>query len=405
MSSTSQQFVNEVLRLTNEFRAENGLSPLKANSELDQTAQKYSQTMATGDFFSHTGKDNSTPWSRAEKEGYKARTMGENIAVGQRSPQQVVQGWIDSPGHRRNMLNPNFTELGVGYFNLENDTGKVNYNTYWTQLFGSGDLLVSAAPTPVKSPTPPPEQQPTAPVETPTDNSGSPRGGQDSLAPVAELSFEEGSGLNANDTSTAGARNNARLASGTGWTAGKKGGAIALNGQDRGVTFDNSNDINRGQQAQRTVSLWFKVDDASQDKKQVIYEEGGSARGLNAYIDDDRLFVGGWNTPETKWNGSWISTDKVSSGQWHHAAIVLDGQKTITDNALTAYLDGQKIGQAAGSQLWGHNRASLGSVTDSTRFADGISDRSGTGFTGAIDEVKIFNDALTASQVQGLAAV
>ena len=398
MSSTSQQFVNEVLRLTNEFRAKNGLAPLKANSELDQTAQKYSQTMATGDFFSHTGKDNSTPWARAEKEGYKARTMGENIAAGQRSPQQVVQGWIDSPGHRRNMLNPNFTELGVGYFNLENDTGKTNYNTYWTQLFGSGDLLVSAAPAPVKPPAAPPTQQPSAPAETPTNNN-------DSLAPVAELSFEEGSGLDARDSSNAGARNNARLSNGIGWTAGKQGGAIALNGQDRGVTFGNSNDINRGQQAQRTVSLWFKVDDASKDKKQVIYEEGGSARGLNAYIDDDRLFVGGWNVPETNWGGSWISTDKVSSGQWHHAAIVLDGQKTITDNALTAYLDGQKIGQAKGSQLWGHNRASLGSVTDSTRFADGVSGRDGTGFAGAIDEVKIFNDALTANQVQGLASV
>ena len=400
MSSTSPQFVNEVLRLTNEFRAKNGLAPLKANSELDQTAQKYSQTMATEDFFSHTGKDNSTPWARAEKSGYKARTMGENIAAGQRSPQQVVQGWIDSPGHRANMLNPNFTELGVGYFNLTNDTGKINYNTYWTQLFGSGDLLVSAAPSPAQSPATPPKQQPAKPptLETPTNNIGS-------LAPVAQLSFEEGSGSTAKDTSLAGTRNDAQLTKGANWTAGKKGGAIALNGEDSGVTFGDSTDINQGEQAQRTVSLWFKADDASKDRKQVIYEEGGSARGLNAYIDDDRLFIGGWNTPESQWGGSWISTDKVTSGQWHHAAIVLKGQKVITDDALTAYLDGQKIGQAAGSQLWGHNRASLGSVTDSTRFADGIGDRNGTGFAGAIDEVKIFNNALSDSQVQGLVAL
>ena len=90
---------------------------------------------------------------------------------------------------------------------------------------------------------------------------------------------------------------------------------------------------------------------------------------------------------------------------WRHAAIVLDAQKTVTDDALTAYLDGQQIGQVAGSQLWGHNRASLGGVTDSTRFADGSLGRGGSGLTGAIDEVQIFNDALSASQVQGLAAV
>ena len=397
MTPTSQQFVDEVLRLTNEFRAQNGVGALTANDELDKTAQKYSQTMATDDFFSHTGKDNSTPWERAEEEGYKAQTMGENIAAGQRSPEQVVQGWINSPGHRKNLLNPSFTELGVGYYFLENDTGSVNYNTYWTQLFGSGDLLLD-----VSSPTKPEPPKPEPPKPEPPKEQIPQQPVPDSLTPIAELTFDAGNGQ---DTSTAGSNNSAQLSSGIQPVEGKKGGAIALDGKDDVVRFGNSKDINQGQQAQRTVSLWFKVDDASQNGKQVIYEEGGGSRGLNAYVDNDRLFVGGWNTPESQWNGSWISTDQITSGQWHHAAIVLDGQKTITDDALTAYLDGQKIGQAEGSQLWGHNRASLGSVTDATRFADGSIGREGYGFAGAIDEVKIFNDALSGNQVQGLASV
>ncbi|MEM1254384.1 MAG: CAP domain-containing protein [Cyanobacteria bacterium P01_H01_bin.21] len=133
-------FAQEVLRLTNEFRAKNGRKPLTLNRELNAAAQKHSKAMAEGDFFSHNSLNGDRPWDRAEDEGYTARSMGENIAAGQRTPAQVVQGWIDSPGHRRNMLNPSYTELGVGYFELDNDTGRVNYNRYWTQKFGSGDL-------------------------------------------------------------------------------------------------------------------------------------------------------------------------------------------------------------------------------------------------------------------------
>ena len=142
-------FAQEVLRLTNEFRAENGRRPLKLNQELNAAAQKHSRAMAQGDFFSHTSLNGDRPWDRAEDEGYTARSMGENIAAGQRTPQQVVQGWINSPGHRRNLLNPSYTELGVGYFELENDTGRVNYNRYWTQKFGSGDLTPNNNPAPV----------------------------------------------------------------------------------------------------------------------------------------------------------------------------------------------------------------------------------------------------------------
>ncbi|NEQ50556.1 MAG: hypothetical protein F6K11_10550 [Leptolyngbya sp. SIO3F4] len=164
----STEFAQEVLRLTNEFRAEEGLSPLTMNEELTETAQNYSQTMAEDDFFSHTGEDGSTPWERAEAEGYTANAMGENLAAGQRTPAQVVQAWIDSAGHRENLLNPAFTEMGLGYFELQNDTGQVNFNRYWTQLFGSGDLMPdnsAPAPEPVPVEEPAPEPMAEQPVE------------------------------------------------------------------------------------------------------------------------------------------------------------------------------------------------------------------------------------------------
>jgi serralysin len=163
--TTNATFISEVLRLTNEFRAQNGLAALKSNVELQATAQGHSQDMAVADYFSHTGKDGSAPWDRAKRVGYAANSMGENIAAGQTTPQSVVQGWIDSPGHRENMLNRSYTELGVGYFLLENDTGSVNYNHYWTQNFGSGDTdpssNIPSTPSPSPSSSPSPNPSPT----------------------------------------------------------------------------------------------------------------------------------------------------------------------------------------------------------------------------------------------------
>lgn len=156
--ATDPTFINKVLDLTNQFRAQNGLGALKLNSELNAAAQNHSQDMAVNDYFSHTGKNGSQPWDRAKVVGYEAQTMGENIAAGYNTPEAVVQGWIDSPGHRANLLNSKYTELGVGYFLLENDTGSVNYGRYWTQLFGSGDLnpgsVVSPSPAPAPAPAP-----------------------------------------------------------------------------------------------------------------------------------------------------------------------------------------------------------------------------------------------------------
>ncbi|MBW4601270.1 MAG: type I secretion C-terminal target domain-containing protein [Calothrix sp. FI2-JRJ7] len=121
-------FEQQVLELTNQERAKSGLPPLKANAELNYAADKYAELMSQNRYFSHTGPDGSQPWDRAKAAGFEAQTMGENIAAGQKTPQQVVQGWMNSPGHRANILNPSFTQLGVGF-----------ENNYWVQKFGSDD--------------------------------------------------------------------------------------------------------------------------------------------------------------------------------------------------------------------------------------------------------------------------
>ena len=132
----SSQLTNRVLELTNAERAKAGLKPLTLNNQLAEAAQGHSDSMAADDFFSHTGADGSSVGDRVKEEGYEFARTGENIAAGQTTAEQVVEGWMNSPGHRANILNADYTEIGIGYELLENDTGSVNYNRYWTQVFG-----------------------------------------------------------------------------------------------------------------------------------------------------------------------------------------------------------------------------------------------------------------------------
>ncbi len=131
-------FEARVLALTNQFRAENDKPPLAHDAKLDAAAGGWSEAMAEGDFFRH-----STP-AQVEREGYAWRSWGENIAAGYATPEAVVRGWIDSPGHRANLLSDRFQEIGIGHVYLAEDRGSVNYNHYWTQTFGTeaSDLML-----------------------------------------------------------------------------------------------------------------------------------------------------------------------------------------------------------------------------------------------------------------------
>ncbi|WP_405995550.1 CAP domain-containing protein [Streptomyces sp. NBC_00986] len=121
----------EVVELTNTERARAGLPALAVDPLLTAAAQAHSTDMVARAFYSHTSPDGSQPWDRAAAAGSRRRTIGENIACGQRSAAEVVEGWMNSPGHRANILKPDFTHIGIGF------AGGGQNGTYWTQLFGA----------------------------------------------------------------------------------------------------------------------------------------------------------------------------------------------------------------------------------------------------------------------------
>lgn len=107
------------------------VSAISWHCSLEQAAQGHSTSMADNDYFSHTGLDGSSPGDRITAAGYPWRTYGENIAAGYFNADDVINAWLNSPGHCANIMNPNFTEIGVA--TAENFTSQ--YGIYWTQNF------------------------------------------------------------------------------------------------------------------------------------------------------------------------------------------------------------------------------------------------------------------------------
>lgn len=124
--NTVTNYESEVVRLVNEIRAQNGLKALTQNWELSRVARYKSQDMVDKKYFSHTSPTYGSPFEMIKAFGISYRTAGENIAYGYATPQAVVNGWMNSSGHRANILNASYTQIGVGY---------VAKGNYWTQMF------------------------------------------------------------------------------------------------------------------------------------------------------------------------------------------------------------------------------------------------------------------------------
>jgi len=122
----------EVVLLTNQQRQAHGLPPLAPEPLLARAAAAHSTDMATRQFFDHRNPDGLQVADRVTALGYRYATVAENIAAGQRTPAEVVTGWMNSPGHRRNILLPEITQIGVGYAPSTDA-----YGCYWTQVFGT----------------------------------------------------------------------------------------------------------------------------------------------------------------------------------------------------------------------------------------------------------------------------
>lgn len=119
-------FARQVVNLTNEQRQKNGLAPLQIDTTLSDVAQRKSQDMQQNHYFSHTSPTYGSPFDMMRDFGVTYKAAGENIAQGQKTPNEVVNAWMNSSGHRANILNKNFTHIGVGF---------ETQGYHWTQMF------------------------------------------------------------------------------------------------------------------------------------------------------------------------------------------------------------------------------------------------------------------------------
>lgn len=121
--------MKEVLDLVNKERTERGLNPVMMNSELNHVATLKAMDMRDNNYFDHNSTTYGSPFEMLQQFGIHYSYAGENIAAGQKTAEQVMNDWMNSSGHRANILNQNYTHLGVGY--VEGGS----YGTYWVQEF------------------------------------------------------------------------------------------------------------------------------------------------------------------------------------------------------------------------------------------------------------------------------
>lgn len=126
LDSAVTSYEQEVIRLVNEIRVQNGLKALTYDWELSRVARFKSQDMKNNNYFAHNSPVYGTPFQMIKNFGISFRSAGENIAKGYATPQAVVNAWMNSSGHRANILNAGYTKIGVGY---------VAGGNYWTQMF------------------------------------------------------------------------------------------------------------------------------------------------------------------------------------------------------------------------------------------------------------------------------
>ena len=132
---------SRVVALVNEARSQGrrcgserfaAAPPLRISSALTDAAEEHAGDMARKKFFEHRGSDGSEPKDRVQRAGYRHRLTGENIALGPQSAEEAVAGWLDSPGHCANIMEPRFQDIGIGLA-----TGRKRGQVYWVQEFGA----------------------------------------------------------------------------------------------------------------------------------------------------------------------------------------------------------------------------------------------------------------------------
>ncbi|MDD2189372.1 MAG: CAP domain-containing protein [Eubacteriales bacterium] len=128
-SASMGAYEQQVVDMVNKERAAAGLPALKVNTKLAGVAEKKAEDLRDKNYFSHTSPTYGSPFDMMKQFGISYSSAGENIAKGQKTPDSVMNGWMNSPGHKANILNTSFSEIGVGYVTDSNGT------TYWVQMF------------------------------------------------------------------------------------------------------------------------------------------------------------------------------------------------------------------------------------------------------------------------------
>lgn len=185
---------------------------------------------------------------------------------------------------------------------------------------------------------------------------------------------------------------------------GITGNELFLDGANDQLNIADSADINSATHAFRTIAFWFKADQPARAVRQVLYEEGGTSRGLNIYLDSSTVYFGGWNNNENGWNETFLSTPLSDNG-WHHVAIVLDapGGDNLQSSALIAYFDGAQIASGDGAPLNSHTGdIAIGAMRNASRFHNGNGSGTNYRFDGCVDEFHLYNRALSGLEIAQL---
>ena len=205
---------------------------------------------------------------------------------------------------------------------------------------------------------------------------------------VAVLHKDEASGTQSDST---GRGNDGSLNGGTSYITNEKmDGSRDFDGTSGYISLSNSSDINTGgPYTDRTISLWFNADTTA--GRQVIFEEGAQVRGFMVYIDNGSLYVGGWNTTESGWSGTWHNTP-ISIDTWYHVTLLLtNGTSTVQPDKFKGYLNGSEFGSGDGSQVWAHSGdIRIARSGGNTRYHTGTSGATNY-FDGTVDELRIAN--------------
>jgi uncharacterized protein YkwD len=127
--------IQQIIALVNQRRAEAGLAPVKVNATLTSCAQSYSEVQASQGAINHTGPDGSNPGQRLKRCGYAWKHSGENLAAGYVDANEVMTAWMNSPGHRKNIMNGKLKEIGIGFAHRDNDPGQ--YYDYYVMELGT----------------------------------------------------------------------------------------------------------------------------------------------------------------------------------------------------------------------------------------------------------------------------